>query len=293
MVGIVLELQRDCLESTVPASAILRKAKVIAAKLELNQLKAWLSSELEGYNCPPDDLPEYRKGIGQPKFNNPYNGWRPIMTDNGQFGRIIRTVFFMQPIAELEELAANNGTLIMYYNPGIQEALQRSLPVRMECGLHFSKTQIKVALDYVRNKTLDWTLELEGHWILGDGFTFGKAQKNEAKMVTNHIYGGNIGVIGVIGSVEGDAVNSGFVSNSGNVDFATLSGLADQIEEAAAGLPRVTAEELRPSVKMLRSSLDSKDGSAAQKALAAIRKVLEGAGGSLVASAILAAIGAT
>ncbi len=290
MVGIVLELQRDCLESTVPASSILRKAKVIAAKLELNQLKTWLSAELEGYNCAPNDLPEYRKGIGQPKFNNPYNGWCPIMTDDGQFGRIIRTVFFMQPIAELEELAAGDGTLIMYYNPTVQETLQRSLPARMECGLHFSKTQIKVALDYVRNKTLDWTLELEGHGILGDGFTFGEAQKNEAKMVTNHIYGGNIGVVG---DVEGDAVNSGFLNNSGNVDFAKISRLADQIEEATPGLPRATAEKLRPSIEMLRSSLDNDDGSAAKKALTAIRTVLEGAGGSLVASAILAAIGAS
>jgi hypothetical protein len=126
--GIVLELQRDCLDQTVSASTILRKAKVIASKLELEELSHWLTSELEGYDCSLDELPDHRKGIGQPKFRNPYHGWCPIMTDNGWFGEAVRTVFLKQSVSEMEELLdGDSSTLLMYYNPAIQEALQRQM----------------------------------------------------------------------------------------------------------------------------------------------------------------------
>ena len=76
---IVIQLQTDCLDPSIPISTLLRKAKLIASKLALEGTEEWLESELNGYKCALNDLPSYRKGIGQPKFFNPYYGWLDIV----------------------------------------------------------------------------------------------------------------------------------------------------------------------------------------------------------------------
>jgi hypothetical protein len=287
--GIVLELQRDCLDGQVSVATILRKAKVIASKLELRELRQWIDSELDGYECSMEDLPPHRKGTGQPKFHNPYNGWCPIMTSDDWFGQTIRTVFMKQTVSELEELSSGKkgDTLIMYYSPPIQEVLQKQLPMPMECGLHFSKTQMTAALDYIRNKMLDWTLELESKGVIGEGLSFGAAEKKDAQMVTNHIYGGNIGVLG---NVAGDSNNSRFI-NSRGVDAGALQGFIDQALPASNGLDSMTRSEVQPLLEALRAELkaDAKPGKISN-ILNSLRTILEGAGGNLVASALLAAM---
>lgn len=283
--GIVLELQRDCLDQQVSVSTILRKAKVIASKLDLDDLRSWIDSELEGYKCSLEELPSHRKGKGQPKFNNPYNGWCPIMTEDDWFGQMVRTVFMVQSVSEMEELIANNGsTLLMYYNPSVQSAMQEQLPMPMECALHFSKTQVLSALDYVRNRTLDWTLELEKRGIVGQGLTFGHSQKEEAQMVTNHIYGSNIGVLG---SVAGDA-NSSHFFNGSKVNRDKLSGFLDQAIPASAGLDPETRKDVQPILSELQSHISGQaEPSKVKGLLSSLRAILEGASGNLVASAIL------
>jgi hypothetical protein len=287
--GIVLELQRDCLDPTLSTSTILRKAKAIASKLELQELQAWIGSELNGYDCSMEDLPEHRKGVGAPKFKNPYHGWCPIITDDGWFGDVVRTVFLPQPVSELEGLVAGGDTdwLIMQYNPSIQRVLQKQMVAPMECALHFSKATITSALDFVRNKALDWTLELERRSVVGEGFSFKETDKKEAKMVTNHIYGGNIGVIG---NVSGDVENSRFVNSSG-VDKSQLQDFLDQATPAAAGLDASTRAQVDPILSTLSAEANGEANPGKVKSLInSLRKVLEGAGGNLVASALLAAL---
>lgn len=286
-----MELQRDCLDTKVSVSTILRKAKVIASKLELRELSDWIDSELNGYTCSMEDLPPHRKGIGAPRFRNPYHGWCPIMTDDGWFGTVIRTVFFPQPVSELESLTEDRDTdtLVMQYSPSIQRALQEQLPAPMECALHFSKAQVASALDFTRNKTLEWALELEQKGILGEGFTFKESQKQEARMVTNHIYGGNIGVLG---SVSGDAHSSGFYSVSGEINIDGVSRLVSGIREALPALPESLREDVRQQASELETELV--DGNPRTSRIRAIveslKSVLEGAGGNLAAAGILSAI---
>ncbi|MBO9696424.1 MAG: hypothetical protein J7499_09505 [Sphingopyxis sp.] len=289
--GIVLELQRDCLDESISVNSLLRKAKVIAAKLELEDLKAWIDSELNGYECPLEEIPEHRKGIGQPKFNNPYHGWCPIMVSDDWFGQTIRTVYLRQSVSELETLISDkeSGQLVMYYNPSIQGALQKQLPVRMECALHFSKSEIVAALAFVRNKMLDWTLELEQRGIFGKGLSFGDDQKKDAQVVTNHIYGGNFGVLG---SVAGDAKNSGFMSVGGDLIFERLREIIPQIREAIPALPSTIQSQVTTLTEKIETETAARNPSQPEirKTMGSLKTVLEGAAGNLTASSILAAI---
>lgn len=289
--GIVLELQRDCLNSDVSVSTILRKAKVIASKLDLEDLKQWIHAELQGYNCSFDDLPSHRKGSGQPKFKNPYHGWCPIISGDGWYGKMLRTVYLRQPVSELEILISGGKSdiLIMQYAPVIQESLREQMPVAMECALHFPKSQVASALDYIRNKTLDWTLELEEHGIIGEGLTFGDNQKKEAQMVTNHIYGGNVGVLG---SVSGDANNTGFLNAGSEISIGEIQKLITQIRESVPGLPANVQTAIDGPLTQFEADVNATTPSRSSiiESASSIRKVLEGAGGNLAASGILAAL---
>lgn len=288
-IGIVLELQRECLDSDVSITTGLRKAKAIASKLELRELRDWIDSELNGYDCPVADLPEHRKGKGAPKFKNPYHGWCPIMTDVGWFGDVLRTVYLPQPISELETLAkpAKTDILIMQYSAVIQAEIYKQMHPPMECGLHFSKATVASALDFVRNKMLDWTLELEARGITGDKFTFAESEKREAQVVTNHIYGGNIGVIG---NVQGDVENSRFFS-VGDLDIDALNSFLEQAAQAAAGLESSVRGQVEPILSELSSEVvDRPEVGRIRELLRSLRTILEGASGNLVASALLSAM---
>ncbi len=284
--GIVLELQKDCLDDNVFVSRILRKAKVIASKLDLPELRQWIDAELGGYECSVDELPNHRKGIGNPKFKNPYHGWCPILADGGSLGTAIRTVIFKQPVSELEALAGGDkkASLIMYYHPNIEALLQQQLVTPMECALHFPKSQVTSALDYVRNKMLDWTLELESRGIIGNGHTFGSDEKREAKMVTNNIYGGNVGVLGSVGR---DANNF----QSTNLTPQSIAQLAAQIRQTLPALPHDIGRQIEtPLAELEEQSTHDSVLPEAAKSLGSIRNILQGAAGNLAASGVIGAI---
>ena len=78
MSKLVIELQKDIIENKIDTISILRKAKLIATKLNLVDFKQWIDHELNGYEN-YDDIPEYRNIIGEVKAKNPYHGLIPVV----------------------------------------------------------------------------------------------------------------------------------------------------------------------------------------------------------------------
>ena len=64
MSSLVLELQRDCLNPSAQTADLLRKALVIAQKLNVPEFTTWLERELTGYQD-AKDLPKYRIALGE------------------------------------------------------------------------------------------------------------------------------------------------------------------------------------------------------------------------------------
>lgn len=56
---ILSQIQADLLDSKIPLSGILRKAKVLASQLSSDELDSWVSQELDGYKD-QNELPDYR-----------------------------------------------------------------------------------------------------------------------------------------------------------------------------------------------------------------------------------------
>jgi hypothetical protein len=73
-------------------------------------------------------------------------------------------------------------------------------------------------LDAVRNKILDWALELESHGVLGEGMTFSAQERQAAASVTIHNYGS---------LVQGDHASIATANNSPGANLTAATGGAD------------------------------------------------------------------
>lgn len=288
--GIVLELQRDCLNAEIRVSDILRKAKALAVKLDLSDLADWIHEELNGYSCALSELPLHRQCGGSPKFWHPYRGFCPIIVNHDRIREIVSTVYLSQSVIELESLifSDKNNSLQYQYPAKIQEFLHERMDFQAECSLHFSGSQVNSVLDVVRNRILDWTLELEKRGIIGEGYTFDANEKREAAMITNHIHGSNIGVVG---NVSGNARAEKFFNN-GEVNAEILDSFLSEAANAIPALPDIIRNDVAIIVNDIRLELAGRKRSSFIKSgLDSLKKILEGAGGNLVAQAILSGIG--
>lgn len=75
MSSIVLEFQKELIDKNYDILQVLRKAHLIAFKLNLNEFDKWIQNELNGYKGEDENFPDYRQVKGTLKAKNPYRGW--------------------------------------------------------------------------------------------------------------------------------------------------------------------------------------------------------------------------
>jgi len=211
--SIIFEIQKESMDSNTKLSNILRKALLIATKLELDNFKEWINSELNGYKK-RQKIPFYRKVKGTVKAFNPYNGWIPVMVHNTDIYDLISTRNISQPVSELEYLKdkeLEDGILQVPIPPDVNQKLfsnSEEYRLGMIPTLLIDQCQIAGILDSVRNEVLNWSLELEKQGILGEGMSF---STEEIKMANSVI---NINTFkGVLGDVSSSNVQLGDYSS--------------------------------------------------------------------------------
>ena len=173
--SLVVQLQGEAVNSGVPISDILRKAKILASLLKNNEFKGWIDAELGGYGT-ADSRPEYRKfqsmsfgtfagPFGKMAKNVPVPG-ALLPTDlQGLAGHLEMS----QGVKEIETLVAQateeGGVRIAW--PAEAVILARDhVPMDDGCMLveawkPLVRGQLEGILDQVRNRLLDFLLELQ------------------------------------------------------------------------------------------------------------------------------------
>lgn len=190
MSSLVLELQRDAYNTQVPVSELLRKALVVARKLNIGEFEKWINFELNGYPEGSDDVPEYRGVTGLVMAHNPYRGWIPFIIPDAGLAKAAAKRGFAQPISEVEkilDLQKDDPLCIVYYAPEAVTLLMSIMPIQMTPALKVPTSQIHKIVETVRNIVLDWSLKLEADGILGEGMTFTAEEKQAASTNTYHI----------------------------------------------------------------------------------------------------------
>jgi len=181
--SIVLEIQKLATENIHDISDLLRKALVVATKLKLNDFRAWIENELNGYR--KDPVPEYRKVRATVRLRNPYHGLIPIVFQDQEISDVFRNIEVRDPIGNLVsilEKQTNSKSDPIYPLTPEQESFlikQQDGPILPPIRT-VSSSAIATIIDSVRTQILEWSLKLEDKGILGTGMTFSEDEKEIA-----------------------------------------------------------------------------------------------------------------
>lgn len=296
-VPIVTQLLMEASDPNISIASLLRKAKIIAAKLNLSDFLEWINNELNGYACKARDLPEYRKGHGDPVAFNPYRGWQPIIFENANTRKIYSSVYIAQAIGPLEELINESknskngrGTFAHSYPNETKHKLIASLDAE-DVHIEVPKGFIHGILEAIRNSILDWSLKLDGAGILGEDLIFSETEKEEARPVTQQIFAQNIGQIGNVYD-EAKVINT--QTAFAQYDSKQIAALVEQIEKTIEFLPSDQKEPVHGHIQEIKAEIVKpdiqQDRPKITRALHSIKCVCEGAMGNVVAQGIISLI---
>ncbi len=189
MSGIIIELQREALDKNTHVSDLLRKVLLVAKKLKIDEIEAWVLSELNGYEN-NTNIPQYRQVTGEIKAINPYTGaWMPIMfqeSDSETHNSLTRRPAG-QAIAQIEALVKEKGQLGMPYPPKLQARLIKAASLLSPPVLLVSDAQFYGILDAVRTTVLEWALKLEERGISGENLSFSEHEQKAASHIVFNI----------------------------------------------------------------------------------------------------------
>ncbi|WP_449471670.1 AbiTii domain-containing protein [Sphingobium chungangianum] len=233
MAGLVEEIQAQALDPAVKVSDLLRKVKVAAVKLKLDDAVDWVDKELGGYmDVDITDLPPYRRGHGTLIQQTPFS--RRAMHGDTKMVGALSQVFLKEPISSLENLAASDGTKCSI---GLEADLEHSIKKSMgidNCSFNidFGKNLVVSAVAVVRDLVLEWSLNLERQGILGEGITFSVEEKQKAAQVAQSItINGNVGSLHN-GDVTGHQNRTVVGSTDNSVNSLEINDTFDQLIQA-------------------------------------------------------------
>lgn len=101
---IVLELQKDAVDSNSDVVSLLRKAYLVARKLKLKEFESWINNELNGYGH--NKVPNYRIFKGRLKGRNILNSWEEIAVPL-KYEKLINNYEMRQPIFTVVNMCNN------------------------------------------------------------------------------------------------------------------------------------------------------------------------------------------
>lgn len=292
--SLVRQLQAEALDTNVQVSDLLRKAKVIATKLDLKDALVWIDRELNGYiGFTTEELPEYRRLTGQPKGWNPYHGWQPIHFQSSKNLKLYSQAPLGQALGAIEEGLREKGDHIFAfpYPPEIKTNLMKAIDFPTDVCIHLDNSALFNIVESVRNLVLEWSLELEKAGIIGENMTFSVNEKKEATPITQQFFAQSIGVVG-------DLRDNALVSNvqtstiDVNLDIDEVRDLVEQIRSALTLVPEQIRSDLESSISELEIELDRQKPSQSKlyELLSSAKSMCEGASGNLAAQGILGMI---
>ena len=250
------DIQNAAVDANVPISTLLRKCAVLAARLENEELRAWVAKELNGYDSVAD-VPEYRVlGAGASgHLAGPFgSGYQNITIPPSvlpQWGRkYAEEVRFTQPIATIEDLGKGDGVITCPWPGDLLAYMQTDEGNKFAGGLVLygawqtvSRSAVLGVVDTVRNRVLEFALRLEKEAPAAGEPDQPGSEVSKAKVT--HLYQTIIHG-GVVGNV---ATGSHATQMTGNirVEKGDLGALKKTLSEW--GIPESDINELEGALK--------------------------------------------
>lgn len=197
----------------------------------------------------------------------------------------------MQPIAELIALLEKGSLLHFPLPQHIAIDLMADISSASPPTLVVPYTEIVRILDTVRNRVLEWALELEKKGIIGKGMTFSKKEREVADQVTYQ-------TITNIGNMQNSQLLQNSPSASQNfqmgADLEQILAFVEEIntKKKALGLDEESANELQAEISTIttQSSSPKPKPKIITEALESIRSILKRVTENATTSVLLAQI---
>ena len=170
--SLLRQIQDAAIDSSVDLPTLLRKCKVLAARLGNEDFKQWINNELVGYDC-KEDLPIYRvlnvnsKGNFSGAFGSGLrNADIPLTCMPKEFRENLGHCYMMSPVAAIASLVKNDntGTLQEPWIPDVVAYFCQEIYEHMVCMQAWKvipASSLVAALDSVRTRILNFVLEIE------------------------------------------------------------------------------------------------------------------------------------
>lgn len=249
----VLELQALARNRDSDIIEVLLTAKMIAVKLGLKDLSEWMEYEIDGY---PGDInvPEYRTGQGIIRYWDQYRGWQNIQYRNVPASIITTVQAFSlgESISSMQDVDSEDGMCRLAVPPRLVELILKGQETPSEICWFFSANKLKHIVTTVRNKILNWSLELEAKGILGMGLLFTQSERDAAPMTVNNtnIFNGAVNNAGAIG-----AGNNGDIHQQNSISAGDITALERELKKHGlddndvAELKQIIAQSPKPTSK--------------------------------------------
>lgn len=176
--SLVLELQKDCLNADLDIMNLLRKAFLVAKKLEIDDFVEWVQCEMNGYAG--HEVPEYRKLYGKIMATDGYGRTIPVVVSEDFLFLCERTI--INSIASIHKIIQSSKiTVKMAYPNEIDAILVKMFGQRHTYHLEVGVDQLEELEQCVVNKVLEWAIALEERGIVGEELSFSEEEKKIAK----------------------------------------------------------------------------------------------------------------
>lgn len=258
--SLLRQIQDAAIDSSINLPSLLRKCKVLAARLGNDDFKRWIENELSGYE-EKGQLPEYRvlnvnsKGhFGGALGLSLRNADIPLLCLPEEFRENLGRSYLFQPIAAIESLVANStsGTLQEPWNPDLVAHFGHQIYEHMVCMQAWKvipASALVAALDTVRTRVLNFVLEIEAQ-----NPAAGEAMANENPVpqeTVQHIF--NTYITGDVQNFSSGSVNvTQHARSQKGVDTELFAKLLDAV--IAANLPKPLDVEIGGIVEELRAT---------------------------------------
>ena len=243
---IIENIKQELTSQTSSVTNILRKAKILAQLLKLNDFKIWIQNELSGYQD-KNDLPNYRvfRATNLGTFSGPFqSGVKNMVIPTYNLPESVRDfaefLKFFDGIGALEGMVDSNSNSLQ--RKWSQEAIilaRDSIQISggmvlVDAHSPIPKHAISGIIDNVKNKLLDFVIDLEDAMEAKDSSNSEDLSQTEKEQIFHvNIYGGE----NIVTTGNHNTTNISKVQN-GNMDslkeYLSKNGVPDnEIAELA------------------------------------------------------------
>lgn len=291
MNSVVLELQKEVMREDCDVLNLLRKAHLIAAKLNLEEFDKWILYELNGYTNNDCIIPEYRCIIVSLNEWLPFYGWCRV--DDKHIEKMFSTIEMRDSLGCLVELSKKYNESFKIYSFDADDnsrinSLRGRTKQQTQYSLYCSVLQIKSIIEQVKNTILDWTMKLEDKGIVGKEMQFNSEEKESAKQIPQTVnnYFGHTSII------NGEVKNSAIVTGDGNTIIYNSQDAQKAISEIESSLNNedISSEDKEIATEMIAEIREkvskNKKPAFVKSAFIGLKDFLLGVGASLTAALI-------